>query len=106
MLQNKDITKIQEIKTLFTNSWIQPDFFHKQLELFNFKKASSIFKIIKRSGVPVWDVIKLLLIIPFSNVNNIHSLYNSKLAPDVKGQKDREIAFNFSAFSFYICHLK
>jgi hypothetical protein len=88
MLQNKDITKIQEIKTLFTDSWIQPDFFHKQLELFNFTKASSIFKIIKRSGVPVWDVIKLLLIIPFSNVNNIHSLYNSKLAPDVKGQKD------------------
>jgi len=88
MLQDKDITKIQEIKTLFTDSWIQPDFFHKQLELFNFTKASSIFKIIKRSGVPVWDVIKLLLIIPFSNVNNIHSLYNSKLAPDVKGQKD------------------
>ena len=88
MLQNKDITKIQEIKTLFTDSWIQPDFFHKQLELFNFTKASSIFKIIKRSGIPVWDIIKLLLIIPFSNVDNIHSLYNSKLAPDVKGQKD------------------
>ena len=88
MLQNKDITKIQEIKTLFTDSWIQPDFFHKQLELFNFTKASSIFKIIKRSGVPVWDIIKLLLIIPFSNVHNVNSLYNSKLAPDVKGQKD------------------
>lgn len=30
----------------------------------------------------------MLLIIPFSNVDNIHSLYNSKLAPDVKGKKD------------------
>ena len=88
MLQNKDITKIQEIKTFFTNSWTQPDFFHKQLELFNFTKASKIFIVIKRSGVPVWDIMKLLLIIPFSNVHNVNSLYNSKLAPDVKGQKD------------------
>ena len=28
MLPNKDISKIQEIKTLFTDSWIQPNFFH------------------------------------------------------------------------------
>ena len=26
MLQNKDITKIQEIKTLFQVSWTQPEF--------------------------------------------------------------------------------
>ncbi|MBE9467328.1 MAG: hypothetical protein IMY72_03280 [Bacteroidetes bacterium] len=44
MLRNKDITKIQKMKMLFTNTWIQPDFFHQQLELFNFTKASRIFK--------------------------------------------------------------
>ena len=27
MLQNKDIAKIQEIKTLFKDSWTQADFF-------------------------------------------------------------------------------
>ena len=52
MLQNKDITKIQEIKTLFKDTWIQPDFFSKQIELFHFTKASKIFKSIKQSGVP------------------------------------------------------
>lgn len=88
MLQNKDITKIQEIKAFFTNSWIQPDFFLKQLELFNFTKASKIFKAIKGSGVPVWDIIKLLLILPFSNTQSINSLYGDKMAPEVKGKKD------------------
>jgi len=39
MLRNNDIAKIQEIKALFTNSWIQPEFFSKQIELFNFTKA-------------------------------------------------------------------
>ena len=88
MLRNKDIAKIQEIKTLFTDSWIQPEFFSKQIELFNFTKASKIFKAIKKSGVPVWDIIKLLLILPFSNAHSIHSLYSTKMAPEVKGQKD------------------
>jgi len=88
MLQDKDIAKIQEIKTLFTDSWIQPEFFSKQIGLFDFTKASKIFMAIKRSGVPVWDIIKLLLILPFSNVKSIHSMYNTKMAPEVKGQKD------------------
>ena len=65
MLQNKDITKIQEIKTLFKDNWTQLDFLYKQLELFNFTKASKIFKTIKENGIPVWDIIKLLLIMPF-----------------------------------------
>ena len=88
MLRNKDIAKIQEIKTLFSNSWIQPEFFSKQLELFNFTKASKIFKVIKKSGVPAWDVIKVLLILPFSNVKNINSLYSNNMSPDTLGEKD------------------
>ena len=88
MLKNKDIAKIQELKTLFTDSWIQPEFFSKQIELFNFTKASKIFTAIKKSSVPVWDIITLLLILPFSNTHSIHSLYNTKISPEVKGQKD------------------
>ncbi|MEA3446323.1 MAG: transposase [Bacteroidota bacterium] len=88
MLQDKDIAKIQEIKTLFTDSWIQPEFFSKQIGLFDFTKASKIFMAIKKSGVPAWDIIKLLLILPFSNVKSIHSLYNTEMAPEAKGQKD------------------
>jgi hypothetical protein len=88
MLRNKDIAKIQEIKTLFTDSWVRPEFFSKQIELFDFTKASKIFKAIKKGGVPVWDIVKLLLILPFSNTQSIHALYTTKMAPVAKGQKD------------------
>lgn len=88
MLLNEDIAKIQEIKTFFTKNWVQPEFFSKQLELFHFSKASKIFSSFKESGVPVWDILKLLLILPFVNIPNIHALYNTKLAPKTNGQKD------------------
>jgi len=88
MLQNKDIAKIREIETFFTNSWVQPEFFSKQIELFRFSKTSKIFLSIKESGVPVWDIIRLLLVLPFSNVQNIHELYNTKMAPKTDGGKD------------------
>lgn len=88
MLQNKDISKTQEIKIFFKDSWVQPDFFSKQLELFNFKKSSKILSAIKTSGVPVWDILKLLFILPFTVANTINSLYNTKFTTGIKGQKD------------------
>jgi len=88
MLQDKDITKIREIETFFTNNWIQPEFFSNQIKLFHFSKASKIFSSIKQSGVPVWDILKLLLILPFSNIQNVHGLYTSKMAPKTDGEKD------------------
>jgi len=88
MLQNKDIVKIQEIKTLFKDSWIKPEFFKEHLELFKFSKTSKIFLAIKKSGVPFWDVMKLLLILPFTNTTNIGSVFSSKSAPETTGQKD------------------
>ena len=88
MLQNKDITKIQEIKILFQESWISPEFFKSHLEMFNFSKSSKIFRAVKKSGVPFWDVMKLLLVLPFTNTKNINSLFNSRFAPETSGQKD------------------
>ena len=88
MLQDKDIAKIQEIETFFSESWTQVDFFSKQIELFHFSKASMIFNSIKKSGVSIWDILKLLLIIPFSNVDTINSLYTTKSAPKTDGAKD------------------
>ena len=88
MLQIKDIAKIQEIKTLFQDSWTTPEFFSQNLGLFNFSKTSKIFKSVKKSGIPFWDVIGLLFILPFTNTNNIASLYTNKIAPKTLGQKD------------------
>ena len=88
MLQNKDIAKIQEIKTLFQDSWIHPEFLSKHLEILKFSKTSKLFCAVKKSGVPFWEVMKLLLVLPFTNTKNISSMFNNKTAPDTTGEKD------------------
>ena len=88
MLQNKDIAKIQEIKFLFNDNWIKPEFFQEYLKMFKFSKTSKIFLAVKKTGVPFWEIMKLLLILSFSNINNIGSLFTNKFAPDTAGQKD------------------
>ncbi|MCF6357234.1 MAG: transposase [Draconibacterium sp.] len=88
MLQNKDIAKIQEIKTLFKDSWIQPEFLSEHLKILKFSKTSKLFSAVKKSGIPFWDVMKLLLVLPFTSTKNINSLYNTKTAPTTVGEKD------------------
>lgn len=88
MLQNKDIVKIQEIKTLFKNSWTQPEFFSKHLELLNFSKTSKLFKSVKQCGVPFWDLIKLILALPFMGMESLGSVFSGKTPVEIKAQKD------------------
>jgi len=88
MLQNKDIAKIQEVKTFFKDTWIQPEFFVKHLELLNFSKTSKLFKSVKQSGVPFWDLIKLILSLPFMDMGSLGSVFNGSAPVETKAQKD------------------
>jgi len=88
MLQDKDIAKIQEIKTLFQDSWTQPEFFSKHLELFKFSKTSKLFLSVKQSGVPFWEIMKILIVLPFMDIKNVSSIFNSSDVLKSKGQKD------------------
>lgn len=88
MLQHKDTANIQEIKTLFQVSWIKPEFFKEQLDLFKFSKFTKIFMSVKKAGVPFWDIMKLLLVLPFTNVKSIHSIFTNKAVTIYIGQKD------------------
>ena len=88
MLQDKDIAKIQEIKIFFKDTWISPEFFKEYLDLFKISKASKIFKSAKETGVPFWNIINLLLILPFTISKTVNSIYSGKLTPVVKGKKD------------------
>ena len=88
MLQNKDIAKIQEIKTLFRSNWTQPEFFSKHLELFKFSKSSRLFQSVKGSGVPFWEIMRVLLVLPFMNIKNVGSLFSNAVLPTSKAQKD------------------
>ena len=54
MLQNKDIAKIQEIKFLFNDNWIKPEFFQEYLKMFKFSKTSKIFLAVKKRKLKSW----------------------------------------------------
>lgn len=88
MLQNKDIAKIQEVKTFFNDTWVQPEFFLKHLELLNFHKTSKLFKSVKKCGVPFWDLMKLILVLPFMDMGSLGSVFNGGATVETKAQKD------------------
>ena len=67
MLQNKDIAKIQEIKTLSQASWTQPEFSSEHFQL---------FQSVMSRGVPFWEIMRVLLVMPFMNIKNVGSLFN------------------------------
>lgn len=88
MLQNKDIAKTQEVKTFFKDTWKQPEFFIKHLELLNFTKTSKLFKSVKQSGVPFWELIKLILALPFMDMESLGAVFNGNDGIKTKAQKD------------------
>ena len=88
MLQNKDIAKTQEVKTFFKDTWRQPEFFVKHLELLNFPKTPKLFRSVKQSGVPYWDLIKLIPILPFMDMGSLGSVFNGSAPVETKAQKD------------------
>jgi len=88
MLQNKDIAKIQEVKTFFKDTWVQPEFFVKHLGILNFSKTSKLFNSVKKSGVPFWDLMKLILVLPFMDMGSLGSVFNGKTTVGTKAQKD------------------
>lgn len=88
MLQNKDIAKTQEVKAFFKDTWTHPEFFIKQLELLNFSKTSSLFRSVKQTGVPFWDLIKLILLLPFMDMGSLGSAFNNKTSVELSAEKD------------------
>lgn len=88
MLQNKDITKTQEVKVFFKDTWNQPEFLIRHLELLNFSKTSKLFKSVKQSGVPFWDLTKLILVLPFMDKESLGSIFYGKGTIETKAQKD------------------
>ena len=88
MLQNKDIIKVQEIKTFFKNTWLEPEFLSKHFDLLRFSKTSLLYKSVKECGVPFWDLLKLILLFPFMGVSNIGAAFDSRSKVETIAQKD------------------
>ena len=77
MLQHEDISKINEIKTFFTDNWLQPGVLSKQIHLIKFKQSLSVFKSIKSSGIGFYDIFRVLIFMPMLNSKNVHDVVSS-----------------------------
>ncbi len=88
MLQNKDITKVQEIKTYLKNSWLEPEFLSKHFNLLHFSKTSLLYSSVKECGVPFWDLLKLILIFPFMNISSVGAALEKRSNVETIAQKD------------------
>ncbi len=88
MLRNKDITKIEELKYLFKKNWTEPIFFQNQLNLFKFYKSNGIFESAKKRGVPLWDLMRILVTLSFANIQSVNSMFNSAISPNENCKKD------------------
>ncbi len=88
MLQNKDIAKIQEVKAIFKDSWVQPEFFHDHLKLFKFSKSSKLFVSAKKSVIAFWGLMRIMIMLPFMDIKTVGSFFNDATIAKPQGQKD------------------
>jgi hypothetical protein len=78
MLQNEDITKVQEIKGKFKSIWLSSDYLQAHLNILGFNKIKSKFNWCKQSGFSFESLISTLLILPLIGVNTIYELTTNK----------------------------
>lgn len=78
MLQREDISKTEEIKGKFKDSWLGSDYLTSHLEILGFNKIKRRFNSCKKAGISFEDLIRVLLILPIIGLKTIHSLTSKK----------------------------
>ena len=74
MLHYEDISKTEEIKGKFKDSWLGADYLTSHLEILRFSKIKQRFNSCKKAGISFEDLISTLLILPIIGLKTIHSL--------------------------------
>lgn len=84
MLRSKDIAKLEELKMKFQDDWFSsiPDY----LNIFH-SKDLSLISTVKKSGISVYTILKILVALPFTGYSSIHSL-SSACTSKTSGEKD------------------
>jgi len=85
MLHDKDIKKIDELKTDFSHSWFEVDYLLKVIDIFKFSSLFKNFSHFKKQGYKFKHVLSILLVLPFIGISNINLLSekNCKAKKDV-----------------------
>ena len=77
MLQDKDIKKIQELKTDFTPSWVSAENIFSRFKALKLSEGLSEFKTFKSRGFDFKTVLAVLVSMVVSPDKTVHSYLNS-----------------------------
>ena len=88
MLQDKDINKISELKRTFVDTHKNQFFFDKIIELLKIGKHHAIFSTVKIKGIPVLQLISVLICFPFIGQKNVHDFTQGSWSKYVGYGKD------------------
>jgi len=77
MLRSKDITNLSELKKSFVEDNKKSEFFLKYIDVLKLEKLHSVFSKVKQKGIPAILIIRIMVIFPFINQQNVHSYTKS-----------------------------
>jgi hypothetical protein len=77
MLPDKDTNKISELKSNFVEDHKNQKFFDKIIGLLKLGKYHALFSSVKQKGIPVLQLISILITFPFLGQSNVHKFTNS-----------------------------
>jgi hypothetical protein len=88
MLQDKDINKISELKRTFVDTHKNQNFFDKIISLLKLGKYHAFFSMAKVKGIPVLQLMSILISFPFIGQKNVHDFAQSNWRKFVGCGKD------------------
>ena len=88
MLQSKDINKIWELKTGFTQRWLEPEFILSSLKSFSFSDLCHCISPVKVRGYSFQVIFTMLVSLPFIGAASVNSMVNRFVTHQVEAGKD------------------
>ena len=77
MLHYKDITNLSELKSTFVAKHKKEDFFANFMRILKIGKIHAVFSNVKQKGIPVLMLMRVLIVLPFIDQNNVYSFTKS-----------------------------
>ncbi len=93
MQHPKDSSNLSEISPAFQNPDLLGDTFSRTLKAFNLSPINKLFSFAKIKGVAAADIFKVLFLLPFIDIFNIHALQLSGYSPSLCAKKDAFYTF-------------
>jgi hypothetical protein len=107
MLQDKDIKKLSELKLTFIGKGKKSEFLFDFVEVLKLGKLHSIFSGVKSKGISILLLIRIMISLPFIDMDNVHCFSGSsfndlKIGNDTFYRLKNNFKVNWRKFLFSV----